>query len=170
MSELAAELKAGPLHDDALLVTAKGRPFAPKDSLGGKIAERAVQAGLCKDLEVACKESGETAMVKKAARSQHGIRKMTAHELAKAGATNFEVGARLSHSDFKSSAPYVKDVDRAQAGFDRVETARREQSGPRPENHGANEGASPYETRKSKPRWYPQGESNPCFHRERVMS
>lgn len=173
MSELAAELELGPLHNDALLVTAKGQPFASKDSLGNKIAEWVVQADLCKDVEVTCKESGEKTMVKKAACSQHGIRKMTAHELAKAGATVFEIGARLSRSDFKSSEPYVKGVDRAhlaQAGFDRVETARREQSVPRPENRGTDEVLKAHDTRESEPRWYPQGESNPCFHRERVMS
>ncbi len=85
----------------------------------------------------------------KAARSQHGIRKRTAHELAKAGASVYEIAARLSHSDFKSSAPYTLNVDRArltESGFDRVEGARQNQGVPRPRNRGTPSAKGPEES------------------------
>lgn len=72
-------------------------------------------------------------------RSQHGIRKATAHELAKAGASVVEVAARLSHSDVKSSAPYAKDVERAGlvlSSFERVEKARQAAGVPHPKSVG----------------------------------
>ncbi|EAQ01935.1 hypothetical protein OB2597_00920 [Pseudooceanicola batsensis HTCC2597] len=50
--------------------------------------------------------------------------KATANELAESGANVYEIAARLSHSDLKYSAPYVRDIDRkrlAEDSFDRVE-------------------------------------------------
>lgn len=49
----------------------------------------------------------------KANRSQHGIRKRRAEEIAEAGVTVYEVMAHLSHSDPKTSAIYTQRVERA---------------------------------------------------------
>jgi hypothetical protein len=109
-------------------------PFASSGSLDNRVRKWIVAAGLTKKVK---NKDGE--VVDKATRSQHGIRKRTAHELAEAGATVYEIAARLSHSDFKSSAPYTRDVDRArlaESGFDRVQRARRRQGVPRPKNRG----------------------------------
>lgn len=99
MRELAEELERGPVHEDAFLVTAYGRPYKSKGALDNRVRKWVCAAGLVHEVE---NERGEREW--KANRSQHGIRKATAHELAHAGATDYEIGTRLSHSDFKSSA------------------------------------------------------------------
>jgi integrase len=134
MLELAEELERHQLHPDAFLVSEHCTPFASSGSLDNRVRKWIVAAGLTKKVK---NKDGE--VVDKATRSQHGIRKRTAHELAEAGATVYEIAARLSHSDFKSSAPYTRDVDRArlaESGFDRVQRARRRQGVPRPKNRG----------------------------------
>ncbi|MBQ0766766.1 MAG: hypothetical protein KBT62_10490 [Sulfitobacter litoralis] len=141
MKELAEELELG-VHEDAFLLTEYGRPFASKNSLGNKISKWVVQAGFYKSIEVVDNKTGEKRTEKRATRSQHGVRKATGHEMALSGANVYEIAARLSHSDFKSSAPYVQGVDRArlvESGFDRVERARQERSVPRHENRGTPE-------------------------------
>ncbi|WP_306131673.1 tyrosine-type recombinase/integrase [Roseivivax marinus] len=131
LPELADELAVGLTHDDAFLVSERGKPFASENSLGNRIAKWVVQAGLCLEVEVTDKKTGETRKEMRATRSQHGVRKATANELAESGASVYEIAARLSHTDFKSSAPYTRDVDRArlaEAGFDRAEQARRDRT------------------------------------------
>lgn len=146
MRELVEELELGKWHEDAFILTAHGRPFESKNSLSNRIAKWVEQAGLTRDVEVEDKKTGEKVIEKRAARSQHGVRKATAHELAQSGANVFEIAARLSHSDFKSAAPYVQDVDRerlAESGFDRAEKARQARGVPRTENRGTPDGSGP---------------------------
>jgi len=92
MDELAAELANDTGEAATFLRTEYGRPFASSGTLDNKVQNWIVAAKL-------------TGADGKAVCSQHSIRKATAHELAKAGASMFEVAARLSHSDVKSSAP-----------------------------------------------------------------
>jgi integrase len=161
MQEFAEELELGDWHEEAFILTAKGRPFESKNSLGNRIAKWAVQADLTRDVEVKNTKTGEKTIEKRAARSQHGIRKAAAHELAQSGASVYEIAARLSHSDFKSSAPYVEDVDRAklaESGFDRAEKARQAQGVPRHINRGTPEGAGSIKIRSLGKRWQPVGE------------
>lgn len=80
---------------------------------------------------------------------QYGLRKRTAHELAKAGASVYEIAARLSQSDFKTSAPYVVNVDRARlarSGFDLVQRAREAPSVPRNQLRGTLSDENAYKT------------------------
>lgn len=161
MPELAEELELGDWHEEVFILTADARPFASKNSLGNRIAKWVVQAGLTRDVEVENKKKpGETTLEKRASRSQHGVRKATAHELAQSGANVYEIAARLSHSDFKSSAPYVQDVDRerlAESGFDRAERARQTQSVPRHQSRGTPDGSGPNKIRLLGGRWQPVG-------------
>lgn len=173
MQELAEELELGNWHEMTFILTDKGEPFASKNSLGNRIAKWVVQAGLKRKVEVEDKETGETKIEERAARSQHGIRKATAQELALSGANVYEIAARLSHSDFKSSAPYVQDVDRerlVETGFDRAQKARQARSVPRHENRGTLEGSSVSKSRVFDDKWQPVGESNPSFQVENLAS
>ena len=168
MLELAEELERHDLHPDAFLVTDYGEPFASSGSLDNRVRKWVVAAGLTKKVIT---ESGEEE--DKAARSQHGIRKRTAHELAEAGASVYEIAARLSHSDFKSSAPYTLNVDRArltESGFDRVEGARKSQGVPRPQNRGTPSAKDPEDSTAYDWGWQPVGESNPSFQVENLAS
>ncbi|MBP1804664.1 hypothetical protein [Rubellimicrobium aerolatum] len=122
MTELAQELNVGPSHPEAFLLTEYGRPFASSGALGNKIRDWVIQAGLVKTVEV--KSEGNVWAVKKAARSQHGIRKRVAEQIAEAGGTEYEIMARLSHSDPKTAAIYTAKVNRkklTKSGFERVE-------------------------------------------------
>ncbi len=128
---------------------------------------------MTREVKVENKKTGEMVIEKRAARSQHGIRKATAHELAQSGASVYEIAARLSHSDFKSSVPYVQDVDRerlAESGFDRAEKARQARVVPRPENRGTLDGSGSSKIRLFGGRWQPVGESNPSFQVENLAS
>ncbi len=160
MDELAAELADDTGEKATFLRTEYGRPFASSGSLDNKV----------RDWIVAAKPIGADG---KAVRSQHGIRKATAHELAKAGASVFEVAARLSHSDVKSSALYVKDVERAGlvlSGFERVEKARKAAGVPQPQKGGTLPKGMSLKTILSGGRWQPVGESNPSSQVENLVS
>jgi hypothetical protein len=57
---------------------------------------------------------------------QHGVHKAL-QDLARSGAYLGEIDARLIHSDYKASAPYVQKLDRegrAGSRFDWLERAR----------------------------------------------
>ena len=160
MPELADELDLGVWHPGAFILTNRGDPFGSKDSLGNRIAKWVVQAELTRDVEVVNQKTGKKEIEKRAALSQHGVRKATAHELALSGASVYEIAARLSHSDFKSSAPYVQDVDRdrlVQSGFDRVEQARLSQGVPHPKNRGTQERLTSSKTTENEEKWQPVG-------------
>jgi len=168
MLELAEELERHDAHPDAFLTTSRRQPFASSGSLDNSLRDWIVAAGLVKTV---INEKGEPE--EKAARSQHGLRKRTAHELAEAGASVYEIAARLSHSDFKSSAPYVVDVDRArlaESGFDLVERARRGQGVPRNENRGTPSEEGVVISMPYREKWQPVGESNPSFQVENLAS
>lgn len=137
--EFAEELEGSNVHDDAFLVNDDGRPFTSSGSLDNRIRKWVIAAGLFMLVEEEDPKTKKKKKVKKATRSQHGIRKATAHELAHAGAPVFEIAARLSHSDVKLSAPHVADVDCArfdESGFERVQQALDRQDVPRREISG----------------------------------
>jgi len=82
MLNLAEELERRHVHDDAFLVNEYGRPFTSSGSLDDRIRKWVIAAGLCTLVEEVDPKTKKRQEVKKEARSQHGIRKATAHELA----------------------------------------------------------------------------------------
>lgn len=167
MLELAEELSLGLRHPDTLLATECGRPFSSSGSLDNRVRKGIIAAGLCVEVK---DQNGNAEM--KPTRSQHGLRKATAHEMAKSGATVYEIAARLSHADFKSSKPYVDGVDRdalGESGFARVQAARGA-GVPRPESRGTPDTISDCKITEILDSWQPVGESNPSFQVENLAS
>ncbi|MBE1297149.1 MAG: site-specific integrase [Rhodobacteraceae bacterium] len=78
--QLMLELAGLPADASAYLLTEQGKPFASPGSLGNRVRKWIVEAGLC---TIETDASGKT--VKKATRSQHGIRKARAEEIAEQG-------------------------------------------------------------------------------------
>lgn len=150
-NEFLVEL--APVADDApaYLSTEYGKPFASLGSLDNKIRKWVIQAGL-----FFTETDAEGIEIKRARRSQHGIRKARAEEVAEQGGSVYEVIANLSHSDAKTSAIYTKRVERArlaEQAADRVDAAKNEQGVPRPGNRGTPKGASPYIVNISTNKW-----------------
>ncbi|MBP0483399.1 hypothetical protein [Sagittula salina] len=106
--ELMVELAGLPADASTYLLTEQGEPFASPGSLGNRVRKWIVEAGLC---TIDTDAGGKT--VKKAARSQHGIRKARAEEIAEQGGSVYEVMALLSHSDVKTAEIYTKKFERA---------------------------------------------------------
>ena len=104
MSELAGLSEDAP----AYLLTEWGTRFASSGGLDNRVRKWIIEAGLFTKEKTA--EGGE---VKKATRSQHGIRKARAEEIAEQGGSVYEVMALLSHSDPKTAAVYTKKFERA---------------------------------------------------------
>jgi hypothetical protein len=97
---------------------------------------------------------------KKSTRSQHGIRKRTAIEIAEQSGSIYEVMAHPSHSDPKTSAIYTKEAERArlaEQAVDRVESAREARSVPRGKNRGTLEVSSPCKGSHFEGIWQPVG-------------
>ncbi len=82
MLELAEELEAGGVHEDAVLDNDYGRPFASSGSLDNRIRKWVIAAGLFKLVEEEDPKTKKKKKVKNPTRSQYGIRKATAHDLA----------------------------------------------------------------------------------------
>ena len=115
----------------AFLLTDHGRPFASSGSLDNRVRKWVIQAGL---FETVTDEKGY--QNKEATRSQHGIRKARAEEIAEQGGSVYEVMAYLSHNDPKTAAIYTKRVDRsklAKQAADRLDANQIPQVVPRPE-------------------------------------
>ncbi|WP_323766225.1 site-specific integrase [Marinovum sp.] len=107
-AELMMELAGLPDDAPAFLFTDNGKPFASSGSLDNRVRKWIIAAGLCTvELDAAGKE------VKKATRSQHGLRKARAEEIAEQGGSVYEVMALLSHSDIKTAEIYTKKYERA---------------------------------------------------------
>jgi hypothetical protein len=124
MPELAAELGASPVHKEAFLTTKYGEPFASSGGLDNRVRGWIIEAGLFKLVAVQDNTTKEQKLEKKATRSQHGLRKLVAHEIANAGGSVYEIMARLSHSDTKTAMVYTGDFEReklAEQGFNRVQ-------------------------------------------------
>lgn len=159
---------------EAFLTTAYGQPFASSGGLDNRIRDWVIEAGLNRIVEVRNKKTKETEKKKKATRSQHGIRKMVALEIAHAGGSVYEIMARLSHSDTRSAAPYTVDFERAElnkASAARVAAAKaKARSVPRPENRGTHGVVSASEITIKGEKWQPVGESNPSFQVENLTS
>ncbi|WP_055682556.1 hypothetical protein [Jannaschia rubra] len=131
-----------PADAAAYLLTEKGTPFASSGSLDNAVRKWTIAAGLC---EPALDDEGNPILEKngnpkmRATRSQHGIRKRRAEQIAEASGSVYEVMAYLSHSDPKTAAIYTKRVDRAklaERAFVRAEAAAEARSVPHPENRG----------------------------------
>ncbi|WP_299784438.1 hypothetical protein [uncultured Marivita sp.] len=118
-----------PANAAAYLLTKKGTPFASSGSLDNAVRKWIIAAGLCEPVvdeegNPIQEDNGKTKM--RATRSQHGIRKRRAEEIAEASGSVYEVMAYLSHSDPKTAAIYTKRVDRAklaERAFERAEAA-----------------------------------------------
>ena len=110
--------------------------------MDNRVRKWVVEAGLCKEVDV--REGKVVKREIKVARSQHGIRKRVAEELALAGGSTYEIMARLCHSDPKTAAVYTADVDRAsptKSGLARLKNAASQARGvPRSEKRGIPEG------------------------------
>jgi len=122
-------------------------------------------------LDVTENQQGEVA--KKANRSQHGVRKAKAQEIAEQGGSVYEVMAYLSHSDPKTAAIYTKFVNRellATKAADRVEAGRRLESVPRAKNRGTPNALRYCKEKDNYDQWQPVGESNPSFQVENLAS
>jgi len=174
LPELAEELDLGSASEQAFLTTSHGQPFASSGSLDNRIRDWVIEAGLCATVEVKDPKTKKKSKVTKATRSQHGIRKMVALEIAHSGGSVFEVMAHLSHSDTKSAAPYTLDFERAELNkisAARVATAKEQAKVvPRPENRGTLNDASHRNITTKPENWQPVGESNPSYQVENLVS
>lgn len=141
-----------PENAPAYLLKRNGDPFASSGSLDNAVRKWIIAAGLCEPM---LDENGDPKLDKKgkpkmrATRSQHGIRKRRAEQIAEASGSVYEVMAYLSHSDPKTAAIYTKRVDRAllaERAFLRAEKARKNQSVPRPDDRGTLPNEEPNKT------------------------
>ena len=141
-----------PADAAAYLLTEKGMPLASSGSLDNAVRKWIIAAGLCDSV---LDDEGNPVLEKngkpklRATRSQHGIRKRRAEQIAEASGSVYEVMAHLSHSDPKTAAIYTKRVDRARLAERaalRAETASQARSVPRPENRGTLGTETPSET------------------------
>ena len=155
--ELVEELAKAVPGADRFLLTANGRPFASSGSLDNRVRDWVTKAGLV----------GPDG---KANRSQHGIRKRTAEEIAMATGSVYAVMATLSHSDPKTAATYTAKIDREEAAAKGVESARARRSVPRPLERGTHGIVTNSKVWEKPRRWQPVGESNPSFQVENLAS
>lgn len=124
--ELSMELAGLAADAPSYLLTDYGRPFASSGWLDNRVRKWIVEAGLVS-------EDG------KANRSQHGVRKRRAEEIAEVGGSVYEVMAHLSHSDPKTSAIYTQRVERArlaEQAIRRMEQSSKTRGVPRSQNRG----------------------------------
>ncbi len=143
-----------PLHDilvnelahhepgETFLRTSNGKPFASSAALGNRVRQWIIQAGLCVD---ATNEKGET--VKKATRSQHGIRKGVAEMMAEAGASVYEIGAVLAHAETKTTERYTEKSDRRKLAAGASKKRASGEGVPKYPEPKSLEGASPEEAK-----------------------
>ena len=165
-----------PVDALAYLLTEKGTPFASSGSLDNAVRKWIIAAGLC---ERVLDDEGDPVLEKngkpkvRATRSQHGIHKRRAEQIAEASGSVYEVMAHLSHSDPKTAAIYTKRVDRARLAERaalRAEAASAARSVPRPENRGTLDEVTFSKTKETEGKWQPVGESNPSFQVENLAS
>ena len=169
-----------PVDASAYLLTQKGTPFASSGSLDNAVRKWIIAAGLC---EQVLDDEGNPVLEKegmpklRAIRSQHGIRKRRAEQIAEASGSVYEVMAHLSHSDPKTAAIYTKRVDRARLAEraalraeERAKEAAEAKSVPRHENRGTLNEVTSSKTEENEEKWQPVGESNPSFQVENLTS
>ncbi|NDR57297.1 tyrosine-type recombinase/integrase [Aliiruegeria sabulilitoris] len=117
--------------DETYLRTTHGEPFASTAALGNRVRQWIIQAGLCIEAENA---EGET--VKKATRSQHGIRKGVAEMMAEAGASVYEIGAVLAHAETKTTQRYTEKTDRRKLAAEAAKKRANTEGVPRAQKRG----------------------------------
>lgn len=134
-------LEAANLPADAAdyLLTEKGTPFTSSGSLDNAVRKGIIAAGLCEPVlddesNLVREKNGKPKM--RATRSQRGIRKRRAAQIAEASGSAYEVMSYLSHSDPKTAAIYTNRMNRAELAFLRAEAAAEARSVPGPENRG----------------------------------
>lgn len=108
-AELMVELAKLPDDAESYLLNEWGKPFASSGALGNRVRSWIIDAGLFR-----LEKNKDGVNVKKASRSQHGIRKARAEEIAEQGGSVYEVMSVLSHSDEKTAAIYTKKFERWQ--------------------------------------------------------
>ena len=166
--ELVEELETLGTGNPTFLISEHGTSFASSGSLDNKVRKWIISAGLC---TVSADADGKE--VVKATRSQHGLRKARAEEIAEHGGTEYEVMAALSHSEPKTTAKYTEKVCRtrlADSAIKRIHDAQNGKSVPPPEKRGTPLAKSPSKTMRLGDRWQPVGESNPSFQVENLAS
>ena len=167
-NELQQELENTGEQTETFLRTEYGTPFASSGSLDNKVRKWIIGAGLCK---VSADADGNETV--KATRSQHGLRKARAEEIAEHRGTEYEVMAALSHSEPKTTARYTEKVRRmhlAESAINRIHTAQNVKSVPPHEKHGTPLAKSQRKTTHLRSKWQPVGESNPSFQVENLAS
>lgn len=149
-------LELGNLPDDApaYLLTSSGRPFSSSGSLDNRVRKWIIEAGLCE------RDSDDKRL--RATRSQHGIRKARAEEVAEQGGSVFEVMALLSHSDSKTAGVYFKRFERdglAATAIGRISVLSETQSVPSSKSFGTHRNQNHSFSNASEDKWQPVGES-----------
>ena len=112
--------------------------------------------------------------MKRATRSQHGIRKGVAEFMAESGASEFELMASFGWNETKTAAIYTKKFKRrgsaASASKRMAEAAAAAAGGPRGPHRGPLLPEEGNEIGTKEGGWQPVGESNPSFQVENLAS
>jgi len=166
--EFLNELSALETDAPTFLLTEYGTPFASSGSLDNRVRKWVISAGLC---TVSADADGNEVL--KATRSQHGLRKARAVEIAEHGGTEYEVMAALSHSEPKTTARYTEEVRRThltESAIKRIHGAEKAKSVPPTKNRGTPLTEKSVKTMLSGNQWQSLGESNPSFQVENLAS
>jgi integrase len=150
-NELRRELEFIEEGTETFLLTEYGTPFASSGSLDNKVRKWVIGAGL---FTVSADADGREII--KPTRSQHGLRKARAIEVAQYGGTQYEVMSVMSHSEPKTTARYTEDVQRAhlaEVAIRRVHKAQNTKSVPPPEKRGTPLAKRPSKTNRSGGTW-----------------
>jgi integrase len=162
---LMLELRDLPEDAGAYLLTKYGKPFSSSGSLDNRVRKWIIEAGLC--------EWDSDNEKDRATRSQHGIRKARAEEIAEQGGSVFEVMALLSHSDSKTAGVYFKRFERERLvakAVRRISVVGQATSVPPNRSRGTLAAQSDLFSGTSGSKWQPVGESNPSFQVENLAS
>jgi integrase len=162
---LMLELRDLPEDAGAYLLTKYGKPFSSSGSLDNRVRKWTIEAGLC--------EWDSDNQKDRATRSQHGIRKARAEEIAEQGGSVFEVMALLSHTDSKTAGVYFKRFERERLvakAVGRISVVGQATSVPPDRSRGTLPAKNDLTSNTLRSKWQPVGESNPSFQVENLAS